>query len=206
MSPCTAHSLNAAMSPLKARAAKPATVWMPLPDSEPAEALVCEWLAAEYGVPADAVRFERDPFGRPVLQAPFAHRDCNWSHSGGYLLASWVEHARVGVDIELIQPRRRVDEIAARYFTPAEQRWLGGLIGDDKIHAFHRLWCCKEAVLKAHGQGLSFGLDRLEILPDAQDRMQLQALDPALGSLQQWQLEEWTPAPGYLAALAVKRR
>ncbi|QYR53230.1 4'-phosphopantetheinyl transferase family protein [Lysobacter soyae] len=193
------------MSRLNDRARTPATVWLRLPDMEPAEGLVREWLSDQLGIAKNDIRFERDAQGRPRLQAPLAHMDCNWSHSGGFLLASVVTHARVGVDIELIQPRRRIDDIAERYFTPAEQAWLGRLNGRNKVRAFHRLWCCKEAILKAHGRGLSFGLDRLELLPDTKRRMQLQAMDAELGSPYAWQLEEWIPAAGYVAALAVKR-
>lgn len=184
---------------------KPATVWLRVSDTDPAEGLVREWLAKQLGRPEHDVHFERDAHGRPFLRPPLAHVDCNWSHSGGYLLAGFVEHARIGVDIELIQPRRKVDEIAARYFTAAEQDWLERLNGRNKIRAFHRLWCCKEAILKAQGRGLSFGLDRLELLPNAQRRLQIQSMDKALGRISGWELEEWIPAAGFVAALAVKR-
>jgi len=70
--------------------------------------------------------------------------------------------------------------------------------------AFLRLWCAKEAVLKAHGHGLAFGLHRLEFA-DIQGRLHLQACDPALGRAEHWSLQEIAPAPGYLGALAWRR-
>ena len=60
-------------------------------------------------------------------------------------------------------------------------------------------------MLKAHGEGLSFGLHRLEFIPDGDDEhapLRLLASDPELGAASDWQLHEWIPAPGYLAALA----
>lgn len=204
MSPCAAHSLIARMPSLNARAPLPATIWLCLPDSVPAEGLVREWLSMQTGRPEHDIHFARDAAGRPHLQAPLADHDVNWSHSGGRLLAAVVRHARVGVDIELIQTRRRIDDIATRYLTAGEQAWLQRLNGRDKLRGFHRLWCAKEAILKAHGQGLSFGLDRLELLPDSQGRLQIRALDPALGGLDDWTLREWIPAAGFVAALAVR--
>ena len=52
---------------------------------------------------------------------------------------------------------------------------------------FLRLWCAKEAVLKAHGRGLAFGLDRL-----AFDRLdgvpRLAHVDAGLGRVDDWHL------------------
>ncbi len=64
-----------------------------------------------------------------------------------------------------------------------------------------RLWCAKEAVLKAHGRGIAFGLERLEFTADGED-WALSACDPALGVPADWTLHVFAPAPGYLATLA----
>ena len=192
------------MSSSKPNAHKWPTVCVRLPDQATSESVVRAWLSESLAMPLADIHFERDDQGRPLLQPPLAHLDCNWSHSGGYLLASYVEHARVGVDIERVQTRRRADDIAQRYFTPSEQAWLAQLEGDEKALAFHRLWCCKEAILKAHGRGIAFGLDRLELLPDAEQNLQLNALDPALGHINAWSIQTWAPKAGYIAALAVK--
>ena len=71
-------------------------------------------------------------------------------------------------------------------------------------HAFTRLWCAKEAVLKAHGRGLSFGLEKLQFALDGDGPPRLVACDPALGAPADWRLHAWTPVPGYLATLACK--
>src|SRR3546814_19369694 len=67
--------------------------------------------------------------------------------------------------------------------------------------AFVRLGCAKEAVLKAHGRGLAFGLDRLEFALCGDD-WALVACDPALGRPSDWTLHAFMPMPGYLASLA----
>ena len=115
----------------------------------------------------------------------------------------------LGVDLERWRPRPRALELAARYFAPGETRRLRALPADAREAAFLRLWCAKEALLKAHGRGLAFGLHRLEFsgMDDAADApLRLVACDPALGEPGRWQLHEWEPQPGYRAALAWRPR
>jgi 4'-phosphopantetheinyl transferase len=63
------------------------------------------------------------------------------------------------------------------------------------------LWCAKEAVLKAHGRGLAFGLHRLAFA-ERDGALALVRADSALGDAADWQLREFVPHPGYRAALA----
>jgi len=181
--------------------ARPCWAWRPLPRGAAAEPFAREWLAAQLGACAEALPIERDARGRPHLRAPFAAFDCNWSHSGDGLLVVLGRGQRVGVDLEWLRPRARALALAQRYFTATEVAWLGTLAAAACERAFLRLWCAKEAVLKAHGHGLSFGLHRLEFTEDA-GRLALRACDPALGRPDDWTLQELAPAPGYLGAVA----
>jgi 4'-phosphopantetheinyl transferase len=164
-----------------------------------AEPVARAWLADALGLAPDALALGRDARGRPYLPGGGA-RDCNWSHSGERLLVGLASAGRVGVDLERLRPRPRALELARRFFAPAEADALAALPPEAREAAFVRLWCAKEAVLKAHGHGLSFGLHRLEFTLD--DTPRLLACDPALGGPTQWTLRLWTPEPGYVAALA----
>lgn len=171
-----------------------------------AEPLAREWLAGQLGVtPSSALALARDGRGRPRLGPPHASHDCNWSHSGAGLLIAVGEGVRVGADLERMRPRPRAQLLAERFFTAPEARWLAARDDSERERAFLRLWCAKEAVLKAHGHGLSFGLDRLRFESQG-DALHLAACDPALGAPAQWSLREFEPAPGYLAALAWRPR
>lgn len=148
----------------------------------------------------------RDARGRPQLWAPFARHDCNWSHSGDGLLVALGEGMQVGIDLERHRPRPRALALAQRFFTAAEAQWLAGHDTPDALDlAFQRLWCAKEAVLKAHGHGLSFGLDRL-CFEQHDEGLRLLCCDPALGLAREWSLQELVPAPGYVGALAWRLR
>ena len=175
-----------------------------MPRGAAAEPLARAWLARALGAGADALPIQRDPRGRPQLGAPFAAWDCNWSHSGGGLLVVLGQGLQVGVDLEWQRPRPRSLALAHRYFTAAEADWLGGLDAATRERAFLRLWCAKEAVLKAHGHGLAFGLHRIEFAA-TEGRLRLHACDPALGRPEHWSLQEIEPAPGYVGALAWRR-
>ena len=181
--------------------------WQPHVAGVAAEPVARAWLALQLGVATSDLALARDDRGRPRLDGQHAHHDCNWSHSGDGLLLALGKGVRVGVDLERIRPRPRAQALAERFFTPQEAHWLATSAPTDcdRDRAFLRLWCAKEAVLKAHGHGLSFGLHRLRFEPDG-DVLRLAACDPGLGSPASWSLREFEPAPGYFAALAWRAR
>lgn len=175
--------------------------WMPYRHGAPAEPLARRWLAAELGVAAESLRVARAAHGRPHLLPPHDAVDAGWSHSGDGLLVAHARGVRLGVDLELLRPRPRALEIARRYFTAAEAGTLAALAGDAREQAFVALWCAKEAVLKADGRGLAFGLHRVGFARD-DDAWRLVAADPALGPAAAWQVRAFAPRVGYLASVA----
>ncbi len=176
--------------------------WGPHRRGTPAEALARPWLAAALGMGADTLPLRRDAHGRPRLDG--AGIDASWSHSGERLLVALGHGVQVGADLELLRPRPRALELAGRFFAGAETRALAALPAAVREEAFVRLWCAKEAVLKAHGRGLAFGLHRLEFALHGDD-WALVACDPELGTPPDWTLHAFTPMPGYLANLAWRR-
>ena len=173
--------------------------WLPYHPGEPAEPTVRAWLGDWLAIPSEAVVLSRDDRGRPRLDhAPF---DVNWSHSGDGLLVAGGPGLRIGVDLERLHPRPRALDLARRFFAPPEQAWLAARPPGDRDAAFLRLWCAKEAVLKAHGHGLAFGLHRL-VFAEVDGALALVDTDPALGDAAGWTLREFVPHAGYRAALA----
>ena len=176
--------------------------WQPHAPRQPAEPLARRWLAAELGTGVDALPLSRDSRGRPRLEGAFADWDCNWSHSGDGLLVALGRDVRIGIDLERVRPRGRALDLARRFFTAPELAWLHAAPSAAvRDHGFLRLWCAKEAVLKAHGHGISFGLHRLRFA-DSADGLRLVECDAELGHAGDWSLMELRPAPEYLGALA----
>jgi len=177
--------------------------WCTYQRGEPTDALVLPWLLQTLGQAPGTLGIQRDARGRPYLTG-CDHTDINWSHSGGALLAAFGRGVRLGVDIEFQRPRRNALALAERFFTRSEAIQLQAWPEAAREMAFTRLWCAKEAVLKAHGHGISYGLDRLGFTFDGED-WTLTHCAAALGSPQDWRVHSLTPHPDYLAALAWRK-
>jgi 4'-phosphopantetheinyl transferase len=114
---------------------------------------------------------------------------------------AYAEHGTLGVDIEASTRHTDPMRIARRYFAIDEIAALESLAGDARHHAFLRLWCAKEAVLKAYGGGIAFGLDKA-VFDAAGETPRMLRCDPALGRIDDWRLHEPSPEPGFIATLA----
>lgn len=179
--------------------------WRPYRHGDPAEPLVRDWLAGQLGTDPDGLAIERTAQGRPCMAGTHADWDASWSHSGAGLLMALAHGLRVGIDLEVRRPRPKAQVLANRFFAPAEAAALAAMADDAREAAFVRLWCAKEAVLKAHGQGLSFGLHRL-VFAREDGEWTLVECDPALGTPGDWTLRSFRPAPDYLATVAWRAR
>ncbi len=158
-------------------------------------------LAPVLGLAPEQLPISRSERGRPQLGRPLEGQDVGWSHSGGHLLVALGQGVRLGVDLERIQPRPRMAEVIARFFHPDEVAWLLSLEEAARQQWFFRVWCAKEALLKAHGHGISFGLHRFAFAPQGQC-LQVSVSDPELGPAGSWQLREWAIGADFRAALA----
>src|SRR5579862_3924329 len=121
-------------------------------------------LLAHYTAPGrkpDIVRTER---GKP--HAPQSGLDFNLSHARDHALIAFAREQPIGVDLESTTRRIEIDDLARRFFSHGEADALSALPATLRHAAFLRVWTCKEAVLKAIGEGLSFGLDRVAFALD----------------------------------------
>jgi 4'-phosphopantetheinyl transferase len=80
------------------------------------------------------------------------------SHSGDLVCCAVAARGRIGIDVETGRRRTPAAEIAERFFTSAEARWLD----PEPDPRFRMLWVLKEAYLKALGVGLAGGVATLE--------------------------------------------
>ncbi|MBZ0221909.1 MAG: 4'-phosphopantetheinyl transferase superfamily protein [Dokdonella sp.] len=151
---------------------------------------------------SDGVVIGRDAHGKPHLRGA-GDLGFNLSHCGGDLVIALARGQALGVDIESLQRRPASLHLAQRFFTPSEADALAALTEARRAEAFLRLWTHKEAVLKATGMGLSFGLARLEFSLDAAGKVIcLQSIDAEAGAVEDWRLHAWEPRPGLVGCLA----
>jgi phosphopantetheinyl transferase len=125
--------------------------------------------------------------GKPVLGIGGPH--FNLAHSGVAIAFAWSFGGPVGVDVEMAATDARLASIARGALTEDERRTLLGLDAAARAAALLRFWTLKEAVAKAHGDGLSL-MKRFAIRFDGVGPPRLQTLDPALVE-GQWHLFEF---------------
>ena len=128
-------------------------------------------LAARCGVDAAALQFGVGERGKPFIAAQCQPRDAqvsfNLSHSEGRALLVVSDGRDVGADIEAVNPRTSVLNIAGSYFSGPELAAIREAPAERTLDTFFRYWTAKEAVLKAQGCGLGAPLDSFCILFDA---------------------------------------
>ncbi|GLQ88444.1 4'-phosphopantetheinyl transferase family protein [Dyella flagellata] len=163
---------------------------------EPLRALLGIYL----GLPAEAVALVEGEHGKPQLAEPWDRwLQFNWSHSGEAALVAIARDCSPGVDIERLRPRPRAMQLAERFFHPEETAALAKLDESRREQAFLQLWTAKEAVLKALGRGIAFGLQRLQltVAPATPCVLWLEGDDAT-----QWQLHSVCPDVGHIASVA----
>jgi 4'-phosphopantetheinyl transferase len=157
-------------------------------------------LGAYLSLHGDEVGLIDGEFGRPELDQRHGRAlNFNWSHSGGFALAVIGKCCAPGIDIERRRSRARALDIAEHYFCKEELAVLASMPESTRGDEFLRLWTAKEAVLKALGRGIAFGLHRLYVAT-FQDRPVLRWLDGDDASA--WQVQSVDVGFDYIAALA----
>ena len=113
--------------------------------------------------PGRDVELVRGQRGKPVLGEK--HVDFplqfNLSHSNHWLAIAVGIGSPLGVDIESERPMTRATALARRYFPAAEAESLARLDEPFLSRRFLQHWTAREALVKAHGCGLSGVMNRI---------------------------------------------
>lgn len=147
--------------------------------------------------------FSYNAKGRPELaDGGFAF---NLSHSHGLGLLAVTPSGRIGVDLEQVRPVTDLLGLARRYFTHEEVRAIEMADASCRSDVFYQTWTRKEAFIKAHGEGVAYGLDRVQVTVGVEFPPRFLRLaegdDPAA-----WSLLHLDPAAGFPGALAIDSR
>jgi len=153
------------------------------------------------GRSAQSIRFELGEKGKPRLAG--SKPDCglvfNVSHSGDIGLVALALDTGLGIDVERIRTMAYRDGIAERCFAPAELAWWKALPPADQDAAFFRFWSCKEAFVKATGEGITLGLEACVMELSAIPR--LVSAPSCCGPAEDWHLAEISLDGEYGAAV-----
>lgn len=140
--------------------------------------------------------------GKPSLAGSNSSVCFNLSHSQSLALYA-IARRPIGIDLEYIRPLDDALKLAQRFFSQSEYAFIQALPPDQKQKAFFQLWTCKEAYLKATGEGLA-GLGQVEVSLTRCRAPELHLIGENSSPEQHpWLLQPLTPDPNYGAAVAV---
>lgn len=125
--------------------------------------------------PQDII-FSYGPRGKPYLSGSHAHLQFNVSHSDDVAVYALTQNVEIGVDIQKIEDKFN-DSVAKRFFSQQEYADLMQLSAAERPTAFCYLWACKEALIKAVGEGLYVPLGNFSV--SLQDKSQWVSLTHA---------------------------
>jgi 4'-phosphopantetheinyl transferase len=146
-----------------------------------------------------------EPSGKPVLDASVPDWQFNLSHSESLAVYAFTRWRRIGVDVERLRPIPNLEGIVERFFSSRERETFFALPPTQRQQAFFRAWVCKEAVLKATGQGVP-ALECCDVAVHPEEGARVFRIGEDADAGRRWELAVWEPSPGYVGAVAVERK
>src|SRR4029077_3586273 len=119
---------------------------------------------------------------------------------------AFAEGRAVGVDIEQVRELPEADDIAMRFFSRRERGAYLRLPRRERPQGFFNCWTRKEAFIKALGEGLSHPLDTFDVSLAPGKPAELLRGEPVPRDDRGWRLASFSPAPGFVAAVAAEER
>jgi 4'-phosphopantetheinyl transferase len=169
-------------------------------------------LAAALDISPAELMFEYGPHGKPRIKQSCQLR-FNISHASGLAIFALSWDREIGIDIEAASRLKNKDEttlseLAARILSPRELTIWRALPDDEaRTFGFLRAWTRKEAYLKATGEGLFAGLQRIEVALDAAAPESALVMRDSTESQteRKWVLHDLDAPIGFIAALAIEK-
>lgn len=152
------------------------------------------------------LQFTYNEYGKPAL-AEESESDSllfNVTHSQSMALYAFTRIGDIGIDLEQITEGQDYENIAKRFFSPAEVEELHAVPVKRRKEAFLNCWTRKEAYIKARGLGLSLALSEFDVSLTPGTPAKLLAIREVGQEYSWWSLHALAPGPDYIAALAVK--
>lgn len=157
----------------------------------------------------EIIQFCYNAYGKPALK-PTQHAqgkvqklEFNLSHSHEFALYGVTQGHPIGIDVEYMRSEVNWVALAESVFSTQERAILHALPTDQQIPAFFRGWTCKEAYIKAEGQGLSRPLETFDVALGPEESAALVRSQSDPDAVNRWVLQTLAVDAAYAAALAV---
>ncbi len=158
------------------------------------------------GINPDKLQFSYNSKGKPYLAETVKGKKLyfNMAHSYGLALYAVMFDRQIGVDLERIHGSVEFDLLANSILSEREKPTLLGYPPHEKLEMLFRYWTCKEAYVKARGEGLGLPLEQVDISLEPGVVASLSSVGDDNQEASRWSLRELNPASGYAAALVVE--
>ena len=152
-------------------------------------AVLCKELACEN----DELAFGTSPHGKPFARVRDRRAEISFSvsHGGAHGLIALAPEGRLGVDVEERVERRGLDLLVGAVMGAEEAAEVTSARGAGQLHLFFKLWTMKEALMKAHGDGIRLDVTTFEV-PRAMRRGEVNVTRLALPQMPDvtWRLDD----------------
>ncbi len=155
--------------------------------------------------PADW-RFGKNKYGKPEIANTETKGllHFNISHTKGLIICGVVREHAIGVDVENIDHRNAVSNIAKRFFSNREVMDIEALPEKRQKDSLLCYWTLKEAYIKARGMGLSIPLDKFSIHFTDYESFSISFDSDLNDQPNQWQFRLFKPTDNHYLAIAVR--
>jgi 4'-phosphopantetheinyl transferase len=152
--------------------------------------------------------FSTNAYGCPKIANAEAKEECisfNISHTHSLIVLGVTRHRALGVDVENVEAREALLDIADRFFAPQEVAALNAVPAQQQQYRFFEYWTFKESYIKARRMGLSLPLDKFSFHYSHDQSVEI-AIDPELADdATRWQFWQFRPRSEYLVAICAER-
>jgi 4'-phosphopantetheinyl transferase len=155
---------------------------------------------------AGALTFGIGDFGKPFLvDCPTGSEsiEFNLSHSGDLVLIGVASGCTLGVDVERLSRKVEFKDLSDRFFSTEEAETIRRLPEGENRRVFFDTWVCKEAFIKAVGDGLTMPLDSFSVRFDGERTMVVTSSGKGNPCLEKaWFLDRFEVTSDYVGAIA----
>jgi 4'-phosphopantetheinyl transferase len=151
--------------------------------------------------------FHLNQHGKPSLESIKDRNPIffNASNSENICLYAFMQNGEIGIDIEKIHDLSDMGRIVERFFSPVEIKTFYSLPEHNRKKTFFKYWTRKESLLKAMGVGLSFPLDKVDVITGGEEEMsEVFIKTEELNMETEWTLRDINVFEGFAAALALE--
>ena len=150
--------------------------------------------------------FHYNEHGKPSLGNDSKNNVCyfNLSNAENICVYVFTKDSDPGVDIEKIHAMDNMNSIVEIYFSLSEKIKYFSLSEQNRIKTFFQYWTRKEALLKAIGLGLSYPLDKFDVISNETRNAPFYITTNHQNSETEWMIQDVNILDGYAAALALR--